>query len=210
MVEAEPLFKRSLAIREKALGPGHPDVANSLNKLAFLFRTQGRYAAAEPLYKRAIAIREKALGPDHPAFATPVDNLATLYRNQGRYADAEPLYRRALAIREKAFGADHRDVATTLYNLSELYHRQSRYADAFPLVQTTIRLGRAQPSIALPVLLMAQGNGLIPAGKARDDALNVVQRASQSTAAAAVNKLAVRLAAGLRTRAQTRLRSLRR
>ena len=25
--DAEPLFKRSLAIREKALGPDHPDVA---------------------------------------------------------------------------------------------------------------------------------------------------------------------------------------
>ena len=32
--EAEPLYKRSLAIREKALGPDHPDVAQSLNNLA--------------------------------------------------------------------------------------------------------------------------------------------------------------------------------
>jgi tetratricopeptide (TPR) repeat protein len=64
--EAEPLYKRSLAIRETALGPGHPDVATSLNNLADLYRAQGRYAEAEPLYKRALAIREKALGPDHP------------------------------------------------------------------------------------------------------------------------------------------------
>ena len=32
--DAEPLHKRSLAIREKALGPDHPDVAQSLNNLA--------------------------------------------------------------------------------------------------------------------------------------------------------------------------------
>ena len=68
--DAEPLYKRALAIREKALGPDHPDVATSLNNLAELYRDQGRYADAEPLYKRALAIYEKALGPDHPNVAT--------------------------------------------------------------------------------------------------------------------------------------------
>ena len=60
--EAEPLYKRALAIREKALGPDHPDyflVAQSLNKLAAFYGHQGRYAEAEPLYKRALAIFEK-------------------------------------------------------------------------------------------------------------------------------------------------------
>ena len=37
--DAEPLYKRSLAIREKALGPDHPDVATSLNNLAELYRS---------------------------------------------------------------------------------------------------------------------------------------------------------------------------
>ena len=57
--DAEPLYKRSLAIREKALGPDHPDVATSLNNLAELYDDQGRYADAEPLYKRSLAIYEK-------------------------------------------------------------------------------------------------------------------------------------------------------
>jgi hypothetical protein len=34
--DAEPLLKRSLAIREKALGPNHPHVAQSLNNLGNL------------------------------------------------------------------------------------------------------------------------------------------------------------------------------
>ncbi len=54
--EAEPLYKRSLAIWEKALGPEHPDVATSLNNLAELYRGQGKYADADPLYNRALAI----------------------------------------------------------------------------------------------------------------------------------------------------------
>ncbi|CAN0413880.1 unnamed protein product, partial [Laminaria digitata] len=76
--EAGPLCERSLAIREKALGPDHPDVANSLNTLAELLRKQGKYAEAEPLYARCQAIREKALGPEHPSLAATFNNRALL------------------------------------------------------------------------------------------------------------------------------------
>jgi tetratricopeptide (TPR) repeat protein len=55
--QAEPLLKRSLAIREKALGPDHPDVAISLNNLAALYRKSGREKEAEGLEKRAATIR---------------------------------------------------------------------------------------------------------------------------------------------------------
>src|SRR6266540_5135151 len=58
--EAEPLLKRALAIRERALGSAHPDTATSLNNLAELYRIQGKYEAAEPLYQRSFAIRVKS------------------------------------------------------------------------------------------------------------------------------------------------------
>ena len=52
--EAAPLYKRSLAIYEKGLGPDHPACrSRPLNNLAQLYLEQGRYAEAEPLYKRA-------------------------------------------------------------------------------------------------------------------------------------------------------------
>ncbi|MFM7576182.1 MAG: tetratricopeptide repeat protein, partial [Microcystaceae cyanobacterium] len=53
-------------IREKQLGENHPDVAQSLNNLAELYRTQGTYGEAEPLYQRAIAILLATLGENHP------------------------------------------------------------------------------------------------------------------------------------------------
>ena len=81
-----------LKIWVKALGPDHPDVADSLNNLASLYHAQGRYAEAEPLYQRSFKIREKALGPDHPDVAASLSRLAILCEAQGRYAEAEPLY----------------------------------------------------------------------------------------------------------------------
>ena len=50
--------------------------------------------------------------------------------------------------------------------------------------------------MALPVLLAAQQRQIMPAEQALDEALDAVQRGTQSSAASAVNKLAVRLAAG--------------
>ncbi len=77
--EAEPLHKRSLAIREKALGPEHPDVATDLDALGDLYLDQGKYIDAEPLLNRALAIREIVIGPEHPRLATSLNTLAALY-----------------------------------------------------------------------------------------------------------------------------------
>jgi len=124
------LYKRSLAIKQKALGPDHPDVATVQGNLAMLYQAQGQYAPAELLQKRALAIFEKALGPEHPAVATSLGNLAELYRAQGRYAAADPLCKRSLAIDEKAHGPNHPDVARDLNNLAALYEAQGQYAAA--------------------------------------------------------------------------------
>jgi tetratricopeptide (TPR) repeat protein len=43
--QAEPLFRRSLAIAEKTLGPEHPDVAAKLSNLAGLLREEGKYSS---------------------------------------------------------------------------------------------------------------------------------------------------------------------
>ena len=40
--DAEPLSKRCQAIREKALGPEHPDVAVTLNNRGALYQAQVR------------------------------------------------------------------------------------------------------------------------------------------------------------------------
>ena len=55
--EAEPLYRRSLAIREMVLGPDHLYTAISLNNLAYLLEDQGNYKEAEPLYRETVVKR---------------------------------------------------------------------------------------------------------------------------------------------------------
>ena len=48
------------------LGADHPNVVTSLNNLAALYESQGRYSEAEPHYLRSLAIRLEKLGENHP------------------------------------------------------------------------------------------------------------------------------------------------
>ncbi len=108
--EAEKQFFAAVGEAEK-FGPEDPRLAQSLNNLAGLYNSQGKYAEAEPLYRRALAIAEATLGPEHPNVAPGINNLGALYLAQGKYAEAEPLFQRSLAIWEKALGPEHPDVA---------------------------------------------------------------------------------------------------
>ncbi len=60
--EAIRYATKALRLGEEEFGPDHPNTANLLNSLAFLYHHQGNYAGAAPLYRRSLAIMEKALG----------------------------------------------------------------------------------------------------------------------------------------------------
>jgi tetratricopeptide (TPR) repeat protein len=99
LYEAQGKYDETLAALEKARGPDHPGLPRVLNKLAELYRVQGRHAEAEPLYKRSLAIQEKAHGPDHVGVATILDSFAMLLRETDRATEAEKIDERARAIR---------------------------------------------------------------------------------------------------------------
>src|SRR5260221_433450 len=72
---AQPMMEHVLAIRERLLGPDHPETAEALNNLGFQRRMQGDNEAARSLYERALAIRERTLGPDDALTANSLSNL---------------------------------------------------------------------------------------------------------------------------------------
>jgi hypothetical protein len=57
--QAEPLHQRALAIRERVLGPEHPDVALLLENYATLLHRMNRTEEAVKLEERAQTIRAK-------------------------------------------------------------------------------------------------------------------------------------------------------
>jgi tetratricopeptide (TPR) repeat protein len=64
--EAEALYTRALAIRERQLEAEHPDTAQSVWWLAGLAVQQHHVQEAKVLYQRALSIFERTLGSEHP------------------------------------------------------------------------------------------------------------------------------------------------
>lgn len=82
---AKVFLTRSLEMRQRVLGPDHPDCAQSLNNLAALHTERREYETAEDMYERALDIRKKALSPDHPSLAYTLKHLAMLYKRRVRH-----------------------------------------------------------------------------------------------------------------------------
>jgi tetratricopeptide (TPR) repeat protein len=65
--EAEKMYRRALAGREKKLGIDHLHTLESMDDLASVLQDEGKYAEAEEVNCRAQAEREKKLVIDHSA-----------------------------------------------------------------------------------------------------------------------------------------------
>ena len=73
--EAERLLREAAAIQELSLGSVHPDLASTLNNLAFICERTNKLDEAEHGYRRAHAIAVASLGPGHPFVTTSLKNL---------------------------------------------------------------------------------------------------------------------------------------
>jgi Tfp pilus assembly protein PilF len=184
--QARPLYERALALREKRLGPEHPETAETLNNLAVLFLDEGDNEAARPLFERALAINEKALGAEHPATATTLNNLAQLLRDQGNLAAARPLFERALAGVETAFGAEHPATAASLGNLGLLLKEEGDIGGARARLERALAidekaLGADHPDTANDLsnlaLLLKQAGDLAGARRLYERALAIEEKA---------------------------------
>jgi tetratricopeptide (TPR) repeat protein len=156
--EAEPLFRRALAIDEASYGTEHPELATGLNNLAELLKSTNRLSDAEPLYRRAVAIAEGSCGTEHPNVAISLTNLAELPHATNRLSEAEMLNRRALAIFEASYGPEHPHVAIGLNNLAALLQEANRLSEAEPLYRRALAIGEANYGPDHPIVATRLNN----------------------------------------------------
>lgn len=130
--EAVGLYKQALSIREEALGPSDPLVANVLNDLGWNYYEMGRYEQAEPVLVRALEIYEGSNDAPREAAMPPL-NLAELYQALGRYADAEGMFERSLDAIQRAHlsgNASGKQVADHLTSYAGLLRQIGRIDEA--------------------------------------------------------------------------------
>jgi tetratricopeptide (TPR) repeat protein len=164
--QAEPRLKRALAIKEKAFGPDHPDVADSLDWLAILCFARKEDTQAETLLQRAHVIREKAYGPGCHIFPG-MTRLAPRYIEGKKYTMAESILKCVLKYQENSLGPDNLEVAETLAWMGVVYAAKKEFAQSEQSYKRALKirekaLGPNHPDVAttltiLKGLSLAQG-----------------------------------------------------
>lgn len=180
--EARPLLERALAIAEKALPAGHPNLdalrtnlaamqeaqdqqavqaeaqrAQDLNEQALAHHDRSEYIQAAALYQDALPLLEKHFGPDSIEVARVLASLADTHAGRKQYAEAETLYQRTLAIYEgRASEAVAR--ASALNAMAAVYYAQRQYGKAEPLFRRSLETLEAERGPAHVDLLPALDN----------------------------------------------------
>jgi serine/threonine-protein kinase len=140
---AEAMLREVLARRTAVLGPNHPQVALSMQRLAFFLDRKGAWTEAESLTREALRRYRNLYSDSHPQTLTATNNLAMLLQKTGRLAEAEGLFRQAIDTATRAqYGTA--DTAVWSANLAGLLGEELKFAEATELFQRALDLCRAQ------------------------------------------------------------------
>jgi serine/threonine-protein kinase len=167
-------FERALAVRERSLGPDHPEVASTLEGLGLALDGAGDSARAVTVFERVLAIREKTLGPDHPLTADALENMGCALVRARRLDDAGPILKRALTLQEKAHGASHPELDESLYCLGELALARGKPDEAMPVLEHALALHGAMRE---PFIEIALAEALSHLGRDPSRARELAERA---------------------------------
>jgi len=137
---AEPFARRAWEIRERLLGPDHPDTLADACALAGVLDGLGRYAESEPIYRHALTVFTSMFGESHPEVGANLNNLAALRWMQGDAVEAESLYLRSLGIKRELLGDAHPDTALTLLNYASMLCDLERQGEARPMAVGALRV----------------------------------------------------------------------
>lgn len=118
--EAEITLLEALQLKQRLLGPRHPELTVVLSELGGCLLRQNKIAEAERYLVLTRGLVKDVHGERHPSYATILSNLAFFHRGQGRLGEAIELEKTVASLREEILGASHPDVALAYVTLAEM------------------------------------------------------------------------------------------
>jgi tetratricopeptide (TPR) repeat protein len=141
--KAEAFYKRSLAIREKALKPGAPDIVESLYNLGQLAAVRQQPADVEKYLARWLELQEAAKAPAGERHPKVLFMLASASLERKDWAEAE----RRLAMSQKDLeelkGAGSDEVSTMLASRADVALLAARFDDAEEFLKKNLEVQAA-------------------------------------------------------------------
>lgn len=113
---AEASLLESLALYQKALGPGHMQSGKAWFALAQNSFNAGDLRKARQQIAEALKIQRQVLDADNPILANTLSMQGQIYQGLGQLTEAERSLREAVAVYRKAFGRPH-----FLIGIAEVY-----------------------------------------------------------------------------------------
>ena len=169
--EAEPFFRRALALQRSAPDAGPLRVATTREMLGVSLRQQDDLAGAEEQFDEVYRIRQDALGDDHVYTVTARFHLATLARDRGRLDEAAETFRWIVAWDREHLGETHPYVGFNLHQLGITHGQASRPDSAVAAYREALGVFRTALPADHPAIqdaLSGLGYELTRSGRARE------------------------------------------
>lgn len=119
LAEAEGLYRRSVASYQRALGPTHPQVGVTLDRLGALLLARRKDGEALTNQQRAVGILRAAYGDSNQTTIAAVGGLALIHWRLRNVAAAQRLQRGVATRYAQVLGDDHRQTAFARARLCE-------------------------------------------------------------------------------------------
>ncbi|WP_137991187.1 serine/threonine-protein kinase [Streptomyces vilmorinianum] len=133
--EAADVHRSVAEVRERVLGPDHPDTLASGYEVGFTLSRLARPADALRAFTRVTEGRERVLGPDHPDTLAARQETAYVLGRLGRHFEAHQVYAAVLASRERTMGPDHPDTLRCRHNLAFNLGRLGRLDESYRMAR---------------------------------------------------------------------------
>ena len=188
-------MKAGLALKEKVLGPDHPDVGLSETNIAIPLQGMGRSEEALAHSDRSIAILEKGLGAGHPDLGNTMSNHGEILNALGRYEEARASFERAETIWERELGSNNLNLGYPLTGIGLSFLGEGKPSSALlPLERAlTLRMDsetepalRAETAFALARALWESGRGRARSRELAEEAKVTYAKISERDALASI------------------------
>jgi len=146
LVDGKEYLMQALAVFQKTLGPGHPDVAACLITIGDLHYTVAEYDIALAFYQQAYEIIDALVAREilpETLLIVPLCNIAGSHFALNRFDEAQPLLNRVIQLIDTSGLQDDADLTWALTKLAAIHinRKQNSEADtlltrALPLAET--------------------------------------------------------------------------
>ena len=146
------MLKAALGIRKRLADSNPlaygPDLADSYNNLAVLYRGTQRFTESEKMHKAVLEMRKWLADANpqtyEPDLADSYNNLALLISDTQRFSESEKMFKDALEIRKRLAESNPQayepNLAHSYNNLAVLYRGTQRFAESEQTYKTAIAI----------------------------------------------------------------------